>query len=142
MQSLPRRILTFALVALSVWLSPAGAIEPQFHRPLKGEVWARTELYFGTDRPGANVTDAQFRQFVDQYVTPRFPDGLTLLTGYGQFLNSTNLLVKERSKVLILFYPTNLKNANGKIEDIRDLYKNLFQQESVLRADSLTQISF
>ena len=102
----------------------------------------RTELYFGTDRPGDNVTDAQFRRFVDDEVTPRFPDGLTLLTGYGQFLNSKGRLITERSKVLILFYPVNFKDAHKKIEDIRSRYKDMFMQESVLRADTLQLISF
>lgn len=142
MQILTNRIAILTLTVVSLCTTAATAIEPQSRRPLVGEIWARTELYFGTDRPGANVTDAQFMQFVDKEVTPRFPDGLTLLGGYGQFLNSNSRLIKERSKVLILFYPLNLKNANEKIQDIQDRYKKMFQQESVLRSDSLTQISF
>ena len=74
--------------------------------------------------------------------TPRFPDGLTFLTGYGQFLNSMGIIIKERSKVLILFYAMNLKGANDNIQEIRARYKRMFQQESVLRVDTLTQISF
>src|SRR5262245_54518677 len=38
--------------------------------------FARTELYFGTAKPEGAVTEAEFREFVDQFVTPRFPDGL------------------------------------------------------------------
>jgi hypothetical protein len=107
------------------------------------DLWNRTELYFGTGRPdGTVVSDAQFTQFLDEQVTPRFPDGLTLLAGYGQFKNSTGAINKEKSLVLILFYPPQMTDAGKLIEQIRETYKALFQQESVLRADSNSVISF
>jgi hypothetical protein len=106
-------------------------------------VWNRTELYFGTLRPnGSFVTDAEFQLFVDLQVTPRFPDGLTLLTGYGQFKNSAGVINKERSHVLILFYPPQMRDASKLIQEIREIYKAMFQQESVLRTDGNSFISF
>ena len=80
--------------------------------------------------------------FVDQQVTPRFPDGLTLLAGYGQFRNSAGVIDKEKSLVLILFYPPQMRDASKLIEQIRETYKGMFQQESVLRADANNFISF
>jgi hypothetical protein len=107
------------------------------------EVWRRTELYFGSAKPdGTAVTEAQFLQFVDEVITPRFPDGLTVLTGYGQFRNSAGVIVRERSQVVILLYPLALRDANRRIEEIRAAYKQAFQQESVLRVESLATISF
>jgi hypothetical protein len=112
-------------------------------RPRTQEVWSKTELYFGTQKPdGTAVSDQEFLQFVDQVVTPRFPAGLTLLTGFGQFLNSQSVLIKERSHLLILFNPPLSAETNKKIDEIREEYKKRFQQESVLRADSLSSISF
>jgi hypothetical protein len=106
------------------------------------EVWLRTELYFGTSRVGLPaVTDVEFAQFVDEEVTPRFPDGLTRLTGEGQFRGSSGL-IKERSHVMILFYPAQMRDANSLIQQIRDRYKERYQQESVLRADGYSIISF
>jgi uncharacterized protein DUF3574 len=106
-------------------------------------VWNRTELYFGTGRPsGPPVSDAEFAQFVDLQVTPRFPDGLTLLSGYGQFKNSEGVINKEKSFMLILFYPPQMRDASKLIDDIREAYKAMFQQESVLRADGNNFISF
>jgi hypothetical protein len=105
-------------------------------------MWARTELYFGTDRPGGAVSEAEFIQFIDYEVTPKFPDGLTLLTGYGQFKNSSGVIVKERSNVLILFYPVQTEDANKLIQEIREAYIKAFQQESVLRVDSFAMVSF
>ncbi|MGH9629057.1 MAG: DUF3574 domain-containing protein [Bryobacteraceae bacterium] len=78
----------------------------------------------------------------DREITPRFPDGVTLLSGYGQFLSSTGLLIKERSKVLILMYPLSLKDAHKSIQEIREKYKSTFKQESVLRVDGYAEVSF
>jgi Protein of unknown function (DUF3574) len=67
--------------------------------------FVRTELFFGTAKPDGVVTDGEFRDFVDYVVTPRFPDGLTLLQGDGQFRGADNVIIKEASYVLILLYP-------------------------------------
>ena len=109
---------------------------------LGGQVWSRTELYFGLSRPdGPDITDGEFRSFLDAVVTPRFPDGLTLLTGDGQFRGSTGIIVQERSKLLILFYPWSNARHRG-IERIRALYKRDFHQEAVLRVDAESCVSF
>jgi hypothetical protein len=99
--------------------------------------FVRTELFFGTARPdGSAVSEAEFKQFLDQEITPRFPDGLTLLTGLGQFRGSSGQIVQERSMLLILLYPReSARSGSQKIEEIRALYKTRFQQESVLRVD-------
>jgi Protein of unknown function (DUF3574) len=118
-------------------------IERQFcEETLGGQLWSRTELYFGLSRSGApNITDAEFQSFLDAVVTPRFPDGLTLLTGNGQFRGSNGIVAKEPSKLLILFYPWSL-TRNRAIERIRSLYKRDFQQEAVLRVDNESCVSF
>jgi hypothetical protein len=97
----------------------------------------RTELYFGSNKPdGTAVTPEEFQTFVDKEITPRFPDGLTLLTGLGQFKGSNGVIQKERSMLLILLYPVDTARKSGeKIEQIRTAYETMFQQESVLRAD-------
>jgi len=99
----------------------------------------RTELYFGSNRPdGSAVTPEEFQTFLDKEITSRFPDGLTLITGLGQFRGS-NGLERERSMLLILLYPVESAHASGqKIEEIRDAYEKRFKQESVLRADEPT----
>jgi hypothetical protein len=109
---------------------------------LHGEVFARTELFFGLSKPDrSTVTEAELKTFIDQEVTPRFPDGLTLLTGTGQFKDSTGKVVKEESKLLILIYPFSRENEHA-IEQIRQAYIQAFQQESVLRVDGRSCVSF
>ena len=109
---------------------------------LVGETFLRTELYFGSEKPGPDVTNKQFDRFADREVTPRFPDGLSLLTGYGQFKGSDGEIVQERSFVLILLYPPGDEEANREIEEIRSAYERDFDQESVLRVDSRERVSF
>jgi hypothetical protein len=102
-----------------------------------GEQFARTELFFGSAKPdGSEVTTEEFQQFLDDEITPRFPDGLTLLIGLGQFRGSSGVIIQERSMLLILLYPAETRrDSSVKIEEIREVYKKLFQQESVLRSD-------
>jgi hypothetical protein len=153
---LTHKTLSLIVVFASVWSVPAYAAGPATgqlpqrqasaaasKQRFVGEVWNRTELYLGSQKAdGSIVTRREFRHFVDEFVTPRFPDGLTVLTGYGQFRNSAGIIVKERSWVLILFYPPQMKDADKKIRAIRETYKHAFQQESVLRVDSLARVSF
>ena len=49
---------------------------------------------------------------------------------------------KENSYQLILLYPYTNRKANKDIEEIRTDYKRQFQQQSVLRADSVEKVSF
>jgi len=119
------------------------AAESRFcEQALHGSIFARTELYFGLSRAeGPNVTEAEFQEFLDTVVTPRFPDGLTLLSGKGQFRGASGVVQKEPSKVLILFYVWDPAHQRA-IERIRALYKATFQQESVLRVDDSSCVSF
>lgn len=102
------------------------------------EAWVRSELYFGTTIPdGTTVSDEQFQTFLDEEITPRFPDGLTVLEGYGQFLNDSGTIIAEESIVLIIFIPLDfIADASVGLEEIRDAYETAFEQESVLRVDS------
>ena len=97
----------------------------------------RTELYFGRNKPdGKEVSRKEFDGFLSGFVTERFPDGLTVLNGRGQFLNSEGEVERERSVVLILLYPVSARNEKSiKIEEIREEYKTRFRQQSVLRVD-------
>lgn len=105
------------------------------------EAWTEISLYFGRDIAGiGEVTEQQFRQFAREVVTPRFPDGLTLLDGVGQFHDGKRI-VRERSKLLVLLVP-DAGEASGKVAQIVREYKRRFQQQSVLRTESTLCLSF
>ncbi len=102
------------------------------------EPWIRSELYFGTNMPdGSAITAEDWQAFLDEEITPRFPAGLTILEGYGQFLNAEGVIKAEGSIVLIIFHPAEgVVESSAALEEIRDVYEEQFDQESVLRADS------
>jgi Protein of unknown function (DUF3574) len=110
------------------------------------ESFIRTELFFGRNKPdGTEVSPEEFADFLSVTITPEFPDGLTVLDGIGQFRDSNKNIIQEKSKVLILLYPSNTRRQSSrKIERIRKVYKERFQQQSVLRVDDIlpVKISF
>jgi hypothetical protein len=153
------RFMLAPLLLACVWAQPAAAWTPagksriagaparaKSHAKARapvGDLWARSDLFFGAGKPdGSMVTEEEFKQFLDTVVTPRFPDGLTLLTGFGQYRNQAGTIVQERSMLLILLYPKRNNATNALIEEIREAYKAAFQQESVLRVDTKGRVSF
>jgi len=102
----------------------------------------KDELYFGLTKPGGEiVSESEWQEFVKAVITPRFREGLTVLDGSGQFLNSSGMLIRENSKIVILIYEKS-PEKNRAINEIIETYKRTFQQESVLRATSEVKVSF
>jgi hypothetical protein len=106
--------------------------------------WRRTELYFGLSQPdGSVLTPQTWQRFVDETITPRFPDGLTVFEGHGQWRNMQGQILAEPNRVLVLIYPASQELArHADIEAIRTSYRNRFHQESVLRTDSCVAAAF
>jgi hypothetical protein len=102
----------------------------------------RTELVFGTGRSsGADVSDWHWRAFVNEEVTPRFPQGLTILPADGQWQDKNGTIVRERSWMLVIMHPGS-SEADKNIDAIRDAYKKRFNQDSVMRSDEDVKVSF
>ena len=102
----------------------------------------KTELFFGLCRPdGSIVSESEWDRFVDEYITPRFREGLTIVDANGQWMMRTGEVVKEKTKIVILLHVDN-EAVNASIEYVRDKYKKLFQQESVVRVSTYTGVVF
>lgn len=90
------------------------------------------ELLFGRkigDRIG--VSETAFRRFVDDEMTPRFPDGLTILDASGQYRDrDRNVLIREPSK-LVLIAAGDAPESRDRLAAVIDAYKRRFSQESV-----------
>ena len=108
---------------------------------LSGDVFVRTELFFGQSQPDGRVSEREFDRFVDGAVTPRFPAGLTVLSGLGQFQLADGNIVEEKSKVLVLLHGGSA-DESAAIDAIRDDYIDAFDQESVLRTDTTSCVGF
>jgi Protein of unknown function (DUF3574) len=128
-------------IAVAADSSPTQPLSASSCDGLVGDDFVRTELFFGLSRPHGRITERQFDRFVDEVVTPRFPDGLTVLAGDGQFRLADGDIIEERSKLLILLHPGDDVDSK-EIEEIRVAYIDEFEQQSVLRTDERTCISF
>jgi len=111
--------------------------DPDIEVVEQADKYCRTELYFGRSIPdGGMVTDEQWEEFLAEVVTPRFPDGFTILKGIGQYREKSGKIISEPSQVLIFLYSSKTKTeSRAKIEEIRKEYVKRFKQESVLRVD-------
>ena len=90
------------------------------------------ELVFGRDVGGKlGVSEDDWRKFVDDVVTPRFPEGLSVMDVQGQWRAPTGVLIHEPSKVLLLVLDGG-PDDQAKIANIRQAYKDRFHQDSVL----------
>ena len=102
----------------------------------------RETLYFGRNRPdGGTVTDGEWRTFLDQVLTPRFPAGLTIVTATGQWRGRSGTVEQERSHVVTVFHAAG-DAARQAIHEVTQEYKRRFQQEAVLRERAPTCAAF
>jgi len=106
-----------------------------------GDPWLRTELYFGMNKPEGEVSEEEWRSFVAEVVTPRFPEGLTVVRGEGQWRDASGQIHREGSRVLILLHPPS-RAAAERLEEVRKIYGARFRQASVLRVTSPARVSF
>lgn len=91
----------------------------------------QAELFFGRAVPGGGqISDDDWRRFLDEEITPRFPDGLTLQDASGQWKDKSGI-VREQSKRLTLVL-SGTGEEQAKLEAIRIAYKDRFHQEAVL----------
>ena len=98
-------------------------------------------LYFGGAYPSGVVTAEQWQQFVDSIVTPRFPEGLTVLQATGQYRTHAGVIQHEPSWVLQLIHADGAQ-SEAAIREIRTAYRKQFEQESVLRVRTKGCVSF
>ena len=106
-----------------------------------GVVYTRTTLYFGLARPAGTISGKQWKAFVREEVTLRFPQGFTTWEAQGQWQAANGQISRERSKVLLLVHPDNSAVRDSVVSLIAS-YKRRFQQESVLWETALVCAAF
>ncbi|MGF1489072.1 MAG: DUF3574 domain-containing protein [Prochloraceae cyanobacterium] len=91
-------------------------------------------LFFGRSMPnGKEVSQREFANFVDNNITPRFPNGFTIFDADGQYRDRSNTIIQEPSQVVTLLLKDTLENEIA-IDEIIKSYIQQFDQESVLLA--------
>lgn len=107
--------------------------------PQKKE-WIKVELYFGLSSTTREISEQEWQQFLSHEITSRFPEGLTVIDSYGQYLHYSGCLAKERAKIVIILLKQPLNEQ--KVQEIIQLFKETFQQESVLKVITPVQAEF
>ncbi len=133
----------FAAACLfSLAVCAAGATLPARAQDGTGEIAAvQTTLYFGLkSADGRGVSEQEWARFLAEVVTPRFPQGLTVVTAYGQGSNpGADAVLAELTKVLIVVHPDDEANA-AKISEIKQKYSEDFGQTGVFHTEADVRI--
>jgi len=114
-------------------------------RPAQAQ-WLRTELYFSLGTLGGSGADVispqRWTEFLDKEVTPRFPDGFSVLEAYGQWRDHGAPEPERLStKVIVILHEGNAQHEQD-IEAIRLAWKRITGDLSVLRLSQPAQVSF
>jgi hypothetical protein len=119
-----------AIILAFAWSGSAEAQSSECRAGLKPQEVA--QLLFGRkigDRLG--VSEAQWGRFVDREVSPRFPDGLTVLDAKGAWRDTARgTIVHEPSKVVEIVLPGKPDDVDA-LKEIAQAYKSRFRQQSV-----------
>ena len=141
----PVRILAvlLAAAALSACASDAGA-QPAAAACADGfEEFAEYSLFFGRgDSSGAEVVSEEaWDEFLADTVTPRFPDGLTVMDGRGQWQLESGAVQGEGTKILYILAGAG-DGERRLLDEISEEYKRRFEQETVLMTSGTTCAEF
>jgi hypothetical protein len=121
--------ITVALLSAIALAGPAGA---QIACRADQKSSAVVEMLFGRkigERIG--VTNTAWARFVDREITPRFPDGLSVVDAAGQWLDpDKKRVVREPSKIVTIVLRDSEK-GQSEIDAIAEAYKKKFKQQSV-----------
>ena len=130
-----------ALAILAAGSGPALAASAASCPP-STEEFAEYRLFFGRSQGTVEVvSDKAWRAFLADVVTPRFPDGLTVLDAAGQWREDSGEIVRERTKLLLILAPPG-GDAMTRTDEIAEAYKLAFGQSSVLRVVTRACASF
>lgn len=89
-------------------------------------------LYFGTQRPGGEVSEAEWRAFVDDVVAVAFPEGFTSWDASGGWRGADGRSLREASHVVEIVRPVDARTEAAIARLMAD-YTGRFDQEAVLR---------
>jgi len=127
---LKRTLHLLGLLALAACTQPTA---PVCTAPLTPAL--EIDLYFGRDISGGKeVSEAEWAAFLAETVTPRFPDGLSVLNVEGQHRGPAGRIDRERSKLLIVVV-FDAPAHQTKVRDIVDAYVKRFGQRGVFQVE-------
>jgi len=133
------RVLHQALLSIALLLALSlPAVAPV--RAAADEVSAiETHLYFGLKTEnGQGISEQAWQQFLADVVTPRFPDGLTVLEAYGQ--SSRNPAPEgQQTRLLIVVHP-DTEAAAIAVREIKTIWKDRYPSAGLFHTESDVRI--
>ena len=99
--------------------------------PAGQESLRTAQLFLGRKNVGPRASAPDLQRFIDKEITPRFPDGVTVVNGGAQWQGAENMLMRDAAKVVHIVMPAK-GDLNGKLEAVRKAYRARFKQESVV----------
>ena len=129
---------TSILLLTSVWVYHVTAQD----QASATQSWTRTELYYGAGPlPADPEREARWKSYINEIVTPRFPEGLTLLEGTGQWrVKEGQTPRRNRTRILILIHEATQEKSR-QVDEIRTLWKDISGHQSVLRVSQAAEVS-
>ncbi len=129
-------------ILLALNLAGCAAVRPAPSPCLAGQEHLRTaQLFLGRKAADWPVTEPELRRFVDQEITPRFPDGVTVLDGGGQWSGPQDQMMRDAAKVVMIILPAK-GDILAKIDAVRAAYQTQFKQETVLQVTQPACVAF
>ncbi|MGL4286411.1 MAG: DUF3574 domain-containing protein [Phreatobacter sp.] len=125
-------------LAVLIWLpllagcvGTTGPVD-QACQQLNGRRMLQAELFFGRDIAGqGRVSQAQWSAFLRETVTPRFPDGLTVLPASGQWRDRDTGRVSREPSFLVRLVFAETPETLARLAEVRAAYMQRFRQQSV-----------
>jgi len=100
------------------------------------------EMFFGRSVGSRTVSQGEFAAFLATEITPRFPDGLTVIDARGQWRNDQRgVIIREPSKLVKIVFADDAQKRAA-LDAIAESYKKTFHQQSVLIALQPSCVTF
>src|SRR5688572_435979 len=78
-------------------------------QPTVSQAVLADRLFCGLSIPGGGeVSEAEWRAFIAEEVTPRFPDGLTIWRAEGQWRGADGVIVREPTLIIEILHQHDL----------------------------------
>jgi hypothetical protein len=124
-------------------------VPPALHgdqaHPGQAQGWVESRLYFGlgpADHPEKRIDDAQWRDFLNKEVTPRFPAGLSVLDVYGRWQDKKQSSPERLRLKLLIIDHSDTQEDSGRIEAVRASWKQCTGDQSALAVTEPADVSF
>lgn len=113
---------------LFVFLAACTTVQTRYAEPVLAD-----RLFCGLTIPGGGVvSEAEWRAFLAEEVTPRFRDGFTIWLAEGQWRAPDGQIVREPSLVIEIIHRPDMR-VEQDIVAVAEAYKTRFRQDAVMR---------